>query len=152
MEEDAMSGTSMLRSAAIAVGAAGALLTTVLHAQELGGPGAPWRGAGPQPCFGADGGTYQCRPTAGVVAVRAGRLFDSRRGELLSDQVVLIEGERITEVGAGGEGARLRSNLRALHRAVHGRQRQQGDRRQVPDDPDLREGGGDGGLRPRGSR
>jgi len=95
----------MLRSAAIAVGAAGALLTsaTVLQAQEAGGPGAPWRGAGPQPCFAPDGGTFQCRPAAGVVAVRAGRLFDSRRGELLSDQVVLIEGERITEVGAAAQ-------------------------------------------------
>jgi imidazolonepropionase-like amidohydrolase len=34
-----------------------------------------------------------------VVAVRAGRLFDSNSGQLLTKQVVLAEGERITEVG-----------------------------------------------------
>jgi imidazolonepropionase-like amidohydrolase len=102
-EEDAMSGKSLLPSAAAGLFAAGTLMTvfaTTLPAQEPGGPGAPWRGAGPQPCFGPDGGTFQCRPAGGVIALRAGRLFDSRRGELLRDQVVLIEGERITEVGA----------------------------------------------------
>src|SRR6185295_13978246 len=35
----------------------------------------------------------------GVVAVRAGRLFDSKSGQLLTKQVVLLQGERITEVG-----------------------------------------------------
>jgi imidazolonepropionase-like amidohydrolase len=34
-----------------------------------------------------------------IVAVRAGRLFDSRSGQLLTKQVVLVEGERITAVG-----------------------------------------------------
>jgi imidazolonepropionase-like amidohydrolase len=34
-----------------------------------------------------------------VVAVRAGRLFDSKAGQMLTGQVVLISGERITEVG-----------------------------------------------------
>jgi imidazolonepropionase-like amidohydrolase len=34
-----------------------------------------------------------------VIAIRAGRLFDGKSGNLLNDQVVLIEGERITEVG-----------------------------------------------------
>jgi imidazolonepropionase-like amidohydrolase len=34
-----------------------------------------------------------------VVAVRAGHLFDSNSGEMLSNQVVLIMGDRITEVG-----------------------------------------------------
>jgi imidazolonepropionase-like amidohydrolase len=33
------------------------------------------------------------------VAVRAGQLFDSKTGQLLTKQVVLIQGERITEVG-----------------------------------------------------
>jgi imidazolonepropionase-like amidohydrolase len=76
---------------------------TALCAQEVGGPGAAWRGAGAQPCFGAEGGTYQCPPAAGVVAVRAGRLFDSRTGRLLTNQVVLIEAERIADVGAEAE-------------------------------------------------
>ena len=42
------------------------------------------------------------------------------------------------------EEARLRSDARALHGAVHGRQRRQEHRREVPHDPDLREGGVDG--------
>jgi imidazolonepropionase-like amidohydrolase len=37
--------------------------------------------------------------TASVVAVRAGRLFDSRSGTLLHDQVILLRGERIVDVG-----------------------------------------------------
>jgi imidazolonepropionase-like amidohydrolase len=34
-----------------------------------------------------------------VIAVRAGRLFDSKTGTMLAKQVVLLSGERITEVG-----------------------------------------------------
>ena len=62
-------------------------------------PQAPWRGAGATPCAGPDGGFYQCPPPPGVVAVRAGRLFDSKAGVMLPKQVVLLSGERITEVG-----------------------------------------------------
>src|SRR6516164_8053186 len=36
----------------------------------------------------------------GVVAVRAGRLFDSKSGTMLRNQVILIRGDRITDVGA----------------------------------------------------
>src|SRR3977135_2159447 len=38
-------------------------------------------------------------PPAQVVAVRAGRLFDSRSGAMLVNQIVLIKGDRITDVG-----------------------------------------------------
>jgi imidazolonepropionase-like amidohydrolase len=76
------------------------IFATALLAQEPGGSGAPWRGAGAQPCFGADGGTFQCRSAPGVTAVRAGRLLDSKSGQLLTSQVVLLQGERITDVGA----------------------------------------------------
>ena len=38
--------------------------------------------------------------SSGVVAVRAGRLFDPRSGRDLADQVVLISGDRIADVGA----------------------------------------------------
>ncbi len=38
-----------------------------------------------------------------MVAVRAGRLFDSNAGKMLTKQVVLISGERITEVGPEGQ-------------------------------------------------
>src|SRR5262245_40675865 len=35
-----------------------------------------------------------------VVAVRAGRLFDARSGTMLLNQIVLITGDRITDVGS----------------------------------------------------
>jgi imidazolonepropionase-like amidohydrolase len=40
-------------------------------------------------------------PSDQVVAIRAGRLFDSRTGTLVTNQVILIRGERITDVGGG---------------------------------------------------
>src|SRR4030095_1317787 len=65
-------------------------------------PPAPWRGAGPTPCVGTDGGMYKCAPAPRTVAIRAGRLFDSTTGQMLTRRVVLISGDRITEVGAEG--------------------------------------------------
>lgn len=38
--------------------------------------------------------------TVGVIAIRAGRLFDSKSGKILPNEVILIEGEKITEVGS----------------------------------------------------
>ena len=35
-----------------------------------------------------------------VVAIRAGRLFDAKSGNMLNNQVVLIKGDRIADVGA----------------------------------------------------
>jgi imidazolonepropionase-like amidohydrolase len=91
------------KSESAALGIIGiAFLATALHAQEAG-PESPWRGAGAKPCFGPDGGTFQCRAAPGVIALRAGRLFDSKSGQLLANQVVLLEGERITEVGAAAQ-------------------------------------------------
>ena len=88
---------------AMALGTLGALiLATTVWAQEAR-PGSPWRGAGPQPCFGADGGSYQCRQPPGLIAIRAGRLFDSTTGEMLTDQIVLILDDRITAVGAAAQ-------------------------------------------------
>src|SRR5581483_5626960 len=66
-------------------------------------PPARWRGAGTTPCVQSDGGVYQCPPAARMVAVRAGHLFDSKTGQMLARQVVLISGERITEVGPEGQ-------------------------------------------------
>jgi imidazolonepropionase-like amidohydrolase len=40
----------------------------------------------------------QQQPAAGV-AIRAGRLFDSKAGTMLTNQVIVIKGERIAEVG-----------------------------------------------------
>src|SRR6266700_3179214 len=71
---------------------------TALWAQGQA-PAAPWRGAGAIPCVGSDGGVYQCPPAPRVIAVRAGRLFNSKTGQMLTRQVVVLSGERITEVG-----------------------------------------------------
>jgi len=71
---------------------------TALWAQ-VQAPPAPWRGAGPVPCVGSDGGIYKCPPAPRVTAVRAGRLFNSNTGQMLTRQVVLLQGERITDVG-----------------------------------------------------
>jgi imidazolonepropionase-like amidohydrolase len=60
----------------------------------------PWRGAGVQPCAGPDGGFYQCPSASRIVAIRAGRLFDTKSGQMLTKQLVLLLGERITEVGS----------------------------------------------------
>src|SRR4051794_29911887 len=38
-------------------------------------------------------------PQDQFVAIRAGRLFDARSGALLNNQIVLVKGERITDVG-----------------------------------------------------
>ena len=38
-------------------------------------------------------------PASQVVAVRAGRLFDARSGTILTNQIVLIRGDRIADVG-----------------------------------------------------
>jgi imidazolonepropionase-like amidohydrolase len=83
------------------------LVGTLLSALALWGqvlpPPAPWRGAGPVPCVGSDGGVHQCPPPAHMIAVRAGKLFDSVRGQMLTRQVVLISGEKITEIGPEGK-------------------------------------------------
>src|SRR5262245_24961591 len=77
----------------------GTLLAAVLGAQGVQPSQAPWRGAGQTPCIGSDGGFYQCPPVPRVVAIRAGRLFDSRAGVMLAKQVILLHGDRITAVG-----------------------------------------------------
>jgi imidazolonepropionase-like amidohydrolase len=81
----------------LAIGGA-LVFPAALHAQA-GGPGTPWRGAGAQPCFGIDHAATQCASPPGALAIRAGRLFDSNAGKLLTDQIVLVDGERITAVG-----------------------------------------------------
>src|ERR1700730_16247674 len=77
----------------------GILLSSSTLWPQVQAPPAPWRGAGPTPCVGSDGGVFKCPPAPQVVAVRAGRLFDSKTGQMLTKQVVLLSGERITDVG-----------------------------------------------------
>src|SRR5580693_3924676 len=50
------------------------------------------------PQFNAAGMNMQAPPPEGV-AVRAGRMFDARSGTNLPDQIILIKGDRIVEVG-----------------------------------------------------
>ena len=64
---------------------------------------APWRFAGARPCAGPEGGILQCPPAARVVAIRAGRLFDSISGQMLTRQMIVVSGEQITEVGPEGQ-------------------------------------------------
>ena len=85
-----------MTSNSVATIALAILLSTIVRAQPQPPP-APWRGAGPTPCAGADGGIFKCPEPARVIAIRAGHLFDSKTGRMLTDQVVLIYGDRITE-------------------------------------------------------
>jgi imidazolonepropionase-like amidohydrolase len=50
---------------------------------------------------GAQGVGKYLAPRDQVVAIRAGKLFDAKSGNLLDNQVIIIRGDRITEVGAG---------------------------------------------------
>ena len=94
----AMRSKSALQAAALGLFGTLALAGT-LCAQGAGGPGTPWRGAGPQPCYGPDGGVFQCPAAPQVLAVRASRLLDTKTGQIAIRQIVLIQGERITDVG-----------------------------------------------------
>jgi imidazolonepropionase-like amidohydrolase len=71
----------------LAGGVAAAILVAVAPVQSQEGAGAP-----------AQARKFLAPPTQ-VVAIRAGRLFDARAGVLLNNQVVLIRGDRIAEVG-----------------------------------------------------
>jgi imidazolonepropionase-like amidohydrolase len=93
-----MTCTSALKAAALGMVSAAALATAPC-AQEGGGRNAPWRGAGTPPCYEPAGGTIKCVPPAGVVAIRAGQLFDSKSGQMAGRQVILLKDDRITDVG-----------------------------------------------------
>src|SRR6187455_560201 len=95
----------MLRGKAVMSGSLGLVVfSALLQAQAPATPPRrpapePWRFAGTRPCIGPEGGALQCPPAARAMAVRAGRLFDSVSVQMLSKQVVLLLGERITDVG-----------------------------------------------------
>src|SRR5262245_12382183 len=49
-------------------------------------------------------------PASQVIAIRAGRLFDAKAGTLLNNQIVLIRGDRIADIGSAvqiPQGARV---------------------------------------------
>ncbi|HYR90944.1 MAG TPA: amidohydrolase family protein [Terriglobia bacterium] len=88
-----------MRCKSVFTAAFGILLIAATLSAQVQPPPAPWRGAGSTPCMGSDGGVIQCPPAPRAIAVRAGRLFDSKTGQMLTRQVVLLQGDRITEVG-----------------------------------------------------
>ena len=82
--------------------AVGTILLAAAASAQVQPPPAPWRGAGPPPCVGSDGGVFKCPPAPRTIAIRAGRLFDSTSGQMLTRRVVIVTGDRITDVGADG--------------------------------------------------
>ncbi len=73
-------------------------------AQNAAGTIPNWRGAGLQACPGViDGAANKCTSPAETIAVRAGHLFDSKTGQTLANQVILLQGERITQVGPAAQ-------------------------------------------------
>jgi len=92
-----------MRYQCVVAAACGMLLVSTALQAQVQVPPAPWRGAGATPCVGSEGGAYQCPPAPRVTAIRAGRLFDSKSGRILTRQVVVLEGERIAEVGPEGQ-------------------------------------------------
>ncbi|MEO8259060.1 MAG: amidohydrolase family protein [Acidobacteriota bacterium] len=99
----------MLRGKAVLSGGLGIVVcSALLQAQAPATPARqpapePWRFAGTRPCVGPEGGALQCPPAARTIAVRAGRMFDSVSGQMLAKQVVIVTGERITDVGPEGQ-------------------------------------------------
>src|SRR5215471_2706983 len=93
----------MMRSKSIFAGIFCLLMCGTAVRSQVQPPPAPWRGAGPTPCVGSDGGVLQCPPAARTVAIRAGRLFDSKAARILTKQVIVIQGDRIAEVGPDGQ-------------------------------------------------
>jgi imidazolonepropionase-like amidohydrolase len=76
------------------------------HAPETPAP-APypgtWKSQGSvTPCVLPWGGIIPCPPPAATVAIRAGRLFDSQSGKMLTRQIIVIHGQRIVDVGSDG--------------------------------------------------
>jgi len=93
-----------------AVLAALLLPTSAVHGQRPVPPEEPppavrpgaWRMAGNVPCVGPWRHIYECPPPPTTVAIRAGRLFDSIGGRMLTKQVILVQGQKIAEVGPEG--------------------------------------------------
>ena len=79
--------------------ASGILLSATALSAQVKPLQTPWRGAGKTPCEGSDGGVVPCPPAPSATAVRAGRMFDSNTGQMLTKQVILLFGDRITAVG-----------------------------------------------------
>src|SRR5215831_14034295 len=60
------------------------------------------RATGRTPSASPEAKKFLAPPTQ-VVAIRAGRLFDARSGKMLSNQVIVVKGDRVAEVGANAQ-------------------------------------------------
>jgi imidazolonepropionase-like amidohydrolase len=98
--------------AALVAGASGVTLKVGSVALDAQAPPAaqtrplapePWRRTGARPCVRPGSGFAQCVAPLGVTAVRAGRLFDSVSGRMLTNQLIVITADRITAVGPEGQ-------------------------------------------------
>ncbi|MBV8729697.1 MAG: amidohydrolase family protein [Acidobacteriia bacterium] len=92
-----------MRATSLLSTALGIALTATAVRAQLPKPAANWRGAGPTPCVGSDGGVVQCPAAPGISVIRAGHLFDSISGRMLAKQVVVVDGDRIAETGPEGQ-------------------------------------------------
>ena len=57
-----------------------------------------------------------------TVAIRAGHLFDSKSGKMLDNQVVLVDGEKITAVGSADQ-VQIPSGAQVRYRTGHAKTR-----------------------------
>ncbi len=92
-----------MRCKSLLVAACGILLSATALSAQGQRPTTPWRGAGPTPCVGSDGGVEPCPQAPRIVAVRAGHMFDSKAGQMLTNQVIVLNGDRITDVGPAAQ-------------------------------------------------
>ena len=93
-----MSRTTTLKMATVLLGVALFWVNpVVVHTQEEPGPGATPKPRGN--FFNAGAQLTSMPQPAGGLAVRAGRLFDPRTGTNLVNQVIIIKGDRIVDVG-----------------------------------------------------
>src|SRR5712671_98596 len=84
MHTTSVEGLAMPRKSAMTAAFGIFIAAITVCAQGPAPPPAPWRGAGATPCVGTDGGIYQCPQAPRTIAVRAGRLFDSKTGQMLT--------------------------------------------------------------------
>src|SRR5512138_2975950 len=97
-----MTALRILLLAAVMLAGTSAFAQAPATPERKQAPG-PWRFIGAQPCVNPEGAVIGCPPAPRTIAVRAGRLFDSVTGQLLTRQVIVVTGERIIEVGPEGQ-------------------------------------------------
>ena len=99
-----MTRKSALRTTALSLVGVFSLAAAAEAQNQMGGKnGTPWRGAGPQPCFGADDGVLKCPEAPKTYAIKAARLFDSNTGTMRANQTVVVNGDKIADIGPSAQ-------------------------------------------------